>query len=143
MSRKAEQGDRVRVHYTGKLDSGEVFDSSRQREPLEFQLGAGQVIGGFDRAVEGMEVGETREVRLDAKDAYGEPREELKLQVPRTELPEGVDPAVGDAMRLQDGSGQQHMARITEVRDTEVTLDLNHPLAGKALNFELELMDVE
>lgn len=143
MDRKAEKGDQVVVHYTGKLDSGEVFDSSRNGDPLEFELGSGQVIPGFERAVEGMEVGEKREVRLEPAEAYGEKRDDLRLEVPKSQLPEGVEPSVGDAMRLQDQAGNQHMARIEEVGAEEVTLDLNHPLAGEALTFELELVRVE
>lgn len=143
MSRKAEAGNTVRVHYTGKLDDGEVFDSSASREPLEFRLGAGEVIPGFERAVDGMEVGETREVRLDPEDAYGRPRDDLLVAVPRNQLPEGQQPSIGDALRLQDAEGKQHMARIADVGEEQVTLDLNHPLSGKALTFELELVDVE
>lgn len=143
MAQKASSGDKVQVHYTGKLDSGEVFDSSSGRDPLSFELGSGQVIPGFERAVEGMEVGETREVRIEPDDAYGQRRDDLRMQVPRTQFPDDVDPSVGDAMRLQDPNGGQHMARVVDTSENEVTLDLNHPLAGQALNFELTLVDVD
>lgn len=143
MSRKAEAGDKVHVHYTGKLDDGEMFDSSRSRQPLDFRLGAGEVIPGLERAVAGMEVGTSREVRLEPEEAYGQPREDLVIDVPLDRLPEGERPAVGDTLRLQDSQGRQHMARVADMGQEQVTLDLNHPLAGKALTFELELVEVE
>lgn len=142
MGQTASQGDTVAVHYTGTLDSGEVFDSSRGREPLEFQIGAGQVIPGFDRAVEGLEVGETREIRLEPNDAYGAHQDNLVIDVPPDQFPPDAEPAVGQQVQVQVAPGQNHVARITAVGDDTVRLDLNHPLAGQALTFDVELVAV-
>jgi peptidylprolyl isomerase len=139
---KAGRGDTVAVHYTGTLDSGEVFDSSRDRDPLEFTLGAGQVIPGFDQAVEGLAVGESREVRIEPSNAYGETQEDLVVDVPADQVPEGMDPAVGQQVQVQVAPGQQRLARITSVNEGGVRLDLNHPLAGQALTFQIELVSV-
>lgn len=142
MAEKAERGDTVAVHYTGKLDSGEVFDSSRERDPLEFTVGAGQVIPGFDQAVEGLAVGESREVRIEPTEAYGEAEKELLVDVPAEQVPEGMEPQVGQQVQVQVAPGQQRVARIADVAEDSIRLDLNHPLAGKALNFEIELVSV-
>jgi peptidylprolyl isomerase len=138
----AKQGETVAVHYTGKLDSGEVFDSSRGRDPLEFTLGAGQVIPGFEQAVEGLTVGDSKEVRLDPADAYGEPQQELVVEVPAEQFPEGAEPEVGHQVQVQVAPGESRVARIAEVREDAVRLDLNHPLAGQALTFDLELVAI-
>jgi peptide-methionine (S)-S-oxide reductase len=124
----------VEVHYTGRLESGEVFDSSREREPLSFQVGGGKVIAGFDAAVTGLEVGGTRTQRVPPEQAYGERNPEAVISVPKDNAPEGVE--AGTQVGLSNGL----TARITEVTDTEVTLDINHELAGQTLNFEVELM---
>lgn len=139
----AQAGNVVRVHYTGKLDDGTVFDSSEGREPLEFTLGSGQVINGFDRAVTGMSVGETRSARIPAEDAYGERREDLLLEVDRQQIPEGIDLEVGTRLQLQQGDGQAVPVMVTELADDTVTLDANHPLAGHDLIFDLELVAVD
>jgi FKBP-type peptidyl-prolyl cis-trans isomerase 2 len=143
MSRQANNGDLVSVHYTGKLEDGTVFDSSREGEPLEFKLGSGAVIAGFDQAVTGMEVGDSREIRIAPEDAYGERREEMQLQVPRSQLPEGLDPEEGEMLGVQVAPGQQAVARIASVADDAVTLDLNHPLAGQTLVFDIELVGIK
>lgn len=142
MAQKAQQGDTVTVHYTGTLDDGEVFDSSRDRDPLEFQVGSGQVIPGFDRAVDGLEVGQSREVRLEPEEAYGEPREDLVVDVDRDQFPAEAEPAVGQQVQVQVAPGQNRVATIQDVTDDGIRLDLNHPLAGRALNFEVELVDI-
>lgn len=142
MAQQAKAGDQVAVHYTGKLDSGEVFDSSAGRDPIRFELGSGQVIPGFEHAVQGMAVGETREVRIEPEDAYGQPSDELKVEVPRTQLPADIEPAVGMPLQVQTSGGEQRVVRVTDVADDTVTLDMNHPLAGRALNFELELVEI-
>jgi peptidylprolyl isomerase len=139
---KAERGDTVAVHYTGTLDSGEVFDSSRDRDPLEFTVGAGQVIPGFEQGVEGLAVGESREVRIEPTNAYGEAREDLVIEVPAAQVPEGMEPEVGQQVQVQVAPGEQRIARIADVSDDGVRLDLNHPLAGKTLTFEIELVSV-
>jgi FKBP-type peptidyl-prolyl cis-trans isomerase 2 len=142
VAQQAQQGDTVIVHYTGKLDDGEVFDSSRDRDPLEFQVGGGQVIPGFDRAVSGLEVGESREVRLEPDEAYGAPREDLIVEVDRSQFPTDAEPQPGQQVQVQVAPGQNRIATIREIEDEAITLDLNHPLAGRALNFEVELVEI-
>lgn len=143
MTRQANIGDIVSVHYTGRLEDGTIFDSSRDSEPLEFQLGSGVVIEGFDQAVTGMEVGESREVRIAPEDAYGARRDEMQLEVPRSQFPEGLEPAEGEMIGIQVAPGQQAVARIASVADDTITLDLNHPLAGETLVFDIELVGIK
>lgn len=143
MGREAKSGDTVSVHFTGRLEDGTVFDESREGDPLQFEVGADQVIDGFDRAVAGMEVGESREAELDPEEAYGQREDELVFAVPRERLPEGFDPEVGDELAVEIEDGREVPGRVAEVSDDAVTLDLNHPLAGRSLVFEIELVDVE
>ena len=138
----AKSGDTVKIHYTGTLDDGTQFDSSEGREPLEFELGAGQVIPGFDAAVDGMDVGENKSVRIEAGSAYGERHDQLVQQVPRSALPEEITPEVGMALQSQSPEGQVANLVITEVTDETITVDANHPLAGQALNFDIELVAI-
>ena len=138
----ARSGDTVRIHYTGTLADGTVFDSSRGREPLAFTLGSGQVIAGFDEAVTGMAVGDAQTVTIPAELAYGPRREELVRALPREQFPPGLEPAVGQ--QLQVGGGPQPMVvTVRDVRDDAVLLDANHPLAGEDLTFALELVAIE
>ncbi len=132
----AEDGDFVSVHYTGTLDDGSQFDSSEGREPLQFIVGSGQVIPGFDEAVRGLAIGESRTVRIEPADAYGEIDPALIQEVPLDRLPEGV--AVGDQLATQAGQP----VVITELSDTAAMIDFNHPLAGEALTFEVELVSI-
>lgn len=143
MAQTAKQGDTVAVHYTGKLEDGEVFDSSRDRDPLEFEVGSGQVIPGFDRAVEGLEVGNSREVTVAPEEGYGEPREDLVVDVERDQFPAETEPEVGRQVQVQVAPGQNRVATIAEVQEESVTLDLNHPLAGKSLTFDVELVEIK
>lgn len=143
MTRQAKEGDVVAVHYTGKLEDGTVFDTSREGEPIEFELGSGAVIGGFERGVAGMEVGEEREVRVAPEDAYGVRRDELQVDVPRSQLPPGFEPEAGQMLALQVAPGQQAVARIKDVGEESITLDLNHPLAGQTLVFDIELVGIK
>jgi peptidylprolyl isomerase len=142
LMRQVQEGDMVAVHYTGKLDDGSVFDSSRDGDPIEFEVGSGSVIHGFENAVRGMEVGQTREVRLDPDDAYGPRRDDLEVEVARDRLPPGIDAKEGEMLAVQVAPDQQAVARITGVDGDNVTLDLNHPLAGKALHFDIEVVDI-
>ena len=139
----ASSGDQVSVHYSGRLDDGTPFDSSMGREPLAFTLGAGHVVAGFDAAVDGMEVGETKTVRLPADQAYGERRDDLVLNVPRQSLPDGPEPEVGQRVQLGLQGGGAIDARIVDVTPETLTFDANHELAGQALTFDLELVDIE
>ncbi len=138
----AKSGDTVRIHYTGTLDDGTQFDSSSGREALEFALGSGQVIPGFDSAVSGMAVGETRNVTIEPDDAYGQRHEQLVQTVPRDALPDDIDPAVGMHLQSQSPDGEVMNLFVTEVGDEMITLDANHPLAGQALNFSIELVEI-
>ena len=137
-----EDGKKVKVHYTGTLDDGTVFDSSEGKDPLEFTVGEGKVIKGFDAAVKEMNLDEEKEIHIESKEAYGDTRAELIKQVPRDQLPKEQEPQVGMVLGVGMPNGQQIPARITAVNDTEVTIDLNHPLAGKNLNFKLKLIEV-
>jgi peptidylprolyl isomerase len=138
---EANDGATVRVHYTGKLDDGQVFDSSREREPLEFTLGGGQVIPGFEAAVRGMGPGEEKTVRIPADEAYGERRADMVMVVERERIPENIEPDVGQQLQIAQG-GQVAVVTVTDVAEESVTLDANHPLAGRDLTFELELVEI-
>lgn len=136
----AAHGDTVHIHYTGRLEDGTVFDSSEGREPLAFVLGSGQVIPGFDTAVTGMEVGDSKTVTIAADEAYGPKRDEMILQFPRTELPEGLDPQIGQHLQMSTPDGQAFQVEVVAATDESLTLDANHPLAGKDLTFDIELV---
>ncbi len=139
---QAKSGDTVRIHYTGTLDDGTQFDSSAGRDPLEFALGGGQVIPGFDNAVDGMAVGENKTVTIPADEAYGQRHEQLVQQVSRSALPDEIEPAVGMQLQSQSPEGQVMMLVVTEVGDESITVDANHPLAGQALTFDIELVEI-
>jgi len=142
----AESGDTVQVHYTGKLVEGEMFDSSRQegREPLEFVLGSGSVIPGFDAAVTGMTIGENKTVTIPVDDAYGPRRDDLVLAANRSELPPDFEPSIGETLMMQTGEDDPPVpVTIVEMDDTTVSLDANHRLAGQDLVFELELVGIK
>ena len=139
---QAKSGDTVKIHYTGTLDDGSEFDSSAGREPLEFSLGAGQVIAGFDSAVGGMTVGDSKTVTIPAGEAYGERHEQLIQQVAKSSLPDDMKPEVGTQLQSQSPDGQIMNLVVSEVADDTVTLDGNHPLAGQALTFAIELVAI-
>ena len=139
---QAKSGDTVRIHYTGTMDDGTQFDSSDGRDPLEFSLGGGQVIPGFDSAVDGMAVGENKSVTVQPDQAYGERHEQLVQQVPKSALPEDMEPAIGMQLQSQSPDGQVMNLVITEVADETITVDANHPLAGQALTFAVELVEI-
>jgi len=139
----AETGDTVKVHYTGTLDDGTQFDSSVGKDPLEFTLGQGQVIPGFEEAIIGMKIGESKTVNIPAAEAYGEYRDDFVMEVSRDELAEDIDPMVGMQLELKTTDGNSIIARIIEVTDTMLTLDANFPLAGEDLTFEIELVSIQ
>ena len=136
---QVKNGDTVKVHYTGTLADGTVFDSSLEREPLEFTLGEGQLIPGFEKTVLGMSAGESRTVTIPAEEAYGPYREEMVLEVPRTQLPADMEPQVGMQLQIGEEQGEEMVVQITQVSDSNITLDANHPLAGKDLTFNIQL----
>ncbi|HYE14250.1 MAG TPA: peptidylprolyl isomerase [Pyrinomonadaceae bacterium] len=142
MPDRAKNGDIVRVHYTGRLEGGETFDSSRDGDPLEFRVGAGEVIPGFDEAVRGMAEGESRTVEIEADDAYGQRREGLVAQVERASAEFPQEPQVGMNFILPLEGGSQLEVVVTEVTPEHVTIDGNHPLAGKKLIFDVELVEI-
>jgi len=139
---QAKSGDTVKVHYTGTLEDGDEFDSSAGREPLEFTLGSGQVIAGFDNAVDGMAAGESKTVTIPPDEAYGDRHEQLVQQVPRTSLPDDMTPEVGMQLQSQSPDGQIMNLIISEVAEESITVDANHPLAGQALTFAFELVEI-
>ena len=139
---QAKSGDTVRIHYTGTLDDGTEFDSSAGRDPLEFALGGGQVIPGFDSAVDGMTVGENKTVTIPADQAYGDRHEQLVQEVPKNALPEEIEPAVGMQLQSRSPEGQVMNLVVTEVAEETITVDGNHPLAGQALTFAIELVEI-
>lgn len=138
----AKSGDTVRVHYTGKLEDGSVFDSSDGRDPLEFTVGSGQVIPGFDQAVAGMSPGEEREIRIPAAEAYGDRKDDLVIIVERAQLPPDIEPAVGQQLQLSQ-EGRAFVVTVADVNEQNITLDANHPLAGEDLTFELQLVEID
>lgn len=139
---QAAKGDTVKVHYTGKLDDGSVFDSSRERGPLEFKLGEGQLLPKFEQAVEGLEPGQSTTAAVPAAEAYGERNEQQVFNVPREQLPQDFNAEVGQRLRVQSEQGQSLVVTVTDLRDDGITLDANHPLAGKDLAFEIELVEI-
>ena len=140
---QARSGDTVKIHYKGTLDDGTQFDSSEDRDPLEFELGSGQVIPGFDTAVEGMAVGESKSVRLEPEEEYGPRHDQLVPEVERSVLPEDLTPEEGMALQTESPEGQVMQLMVTAITETTITLDANHPLAGQALSFEIELVDID
>lgn len=139
---QAKDGDVVRVHYTGTLDDETQFDSSVGRDPLEFTVGAGMVIPGFDEMVRGMEPGDSRTTRIPADQAYGESREEMKLTLTRGQLPPEFKPEIGQQIHLEGHDGQPVPARVVESDESGIVVDANHELAGEALTFEIELVEI-
>lgn len=138
-----KNGDKVKVHYQGRLRNGETFDSSEGREPLEFTVGSGQVIKGFDQGVMGMQPGDKKTVEIDVADAYGEKQQEMLIEFPKTQFPPDLKPEPGMELMMNNGAGQSFQVRVAEVHDDTVILDANHPLAGEDLIFDLELVSIE
>jgi peptidylprolyl isomerase len=141
MDKKIKKGDTVKIHYTGKLKDGNVFDSSRSREPLEFEVGKGMIITGLEEAIEGMEVGEKKDVSLEADQAYGKRDENLIVDVPKDKLPEGLEPEKGMPLRVKNSQGRDMQVVVADVGDEIVKIDANHPLAGHELDFEIEVVE--
>ncbi len=138
---QAKDGDSVKVHYTGKLEDGSEFDSSRERDPLEFTLGSGQVIPGFEKGILGMDIGENKTVTIPPEEAYGPRHPGWPRTVKKDQMPEGMPPTVGTFLQVQQPDGGVIQVVIAHVADDEVTLD-NHPLAGQSLFFDVELVKI-
>jgi peptidylprolyl isomerase len=139
---QAQLGNTVKVHYTGKLDDGTVFDSTASRDPLQFSLGNGNVIPGFEQAVLGMSPGESKTTNIPADRAYGPHRPELVMVVERQQMPEDLSIQVGQPLQIRQNNGQTIPVIISQISDSKVTLDANHPLAGQDLTFEIELVEI-
>lgn len=139
---KAKEGDKVKVHYKGSFNDGEVFDSSEGKAPMEFTIGEKMVIAGFENAIIGMAVGEKKKVSIPSKEAYGEYKDELVATANRSDLPEDMEPELNMVLQANSDQGGAMNVRITEIQDDTLTLDANHPMAGKDLNFELTLESV-
>jgi FKBP-type peptidyl-prolyl cis-trans isomerase 2 len=139
---QAKQGDTVNVHYTGKLGDGTVFDTSRNRHPLQFTIGKGQVIAGFEQAVVGMSTGESKTATIPVDQAYGPRREDMIMTMERSQLPPDLDPKVGQRLELTQMDDQNILVTVTAITDTTMTLDANHPLSGKDLIFDIELVGI-
>jgi len=139
---QVKSGDKVKVHYHGKLTSGETFDSSAGREPLEFEVGSGMVIKGFDDGVTGMKVGDKKTINIKVEDAYGEINPDMLIEYPRSQFPEYIEMKEGTDLMMSSASGQQFQVKIAEIKDEVVVLDANHPLAGEELIFDIELVEI-
>lgn len=140
-----KKGDKVKVDYEGKLEDGTVFDSSKHGDhshPLEFEVGSGMVIKGFDEGVVGMEINEEKEITIEPKDAYGDKKDDLMREVPKDKMPEGQEPKAGMTLVMKLPDGKQMPIKIEKVEGDKVTLDMNHPLAGKKLIFKVKLLEV-
>lgn len=138
----ATKGKTVRVHYTGKLKDGTVFDSSENREPLEFVVGGGNIIKGFDEAVQGMETGTNKNVVIPSEDAYGAKREDMVVDIPIDQVPADINPKVGMDLSIQNQEGQPMQVKVVGVDAEKITLDANHVLAGEDLVFDIQLLEV-
>ncbi|MCB0164365.1 MAG: peptidylprolyl isomerase [Anaerolineae bacterium] len=139
---QAQNGDTVKVHYTGKLEDGTQFDTSTPGDPLEFMLGGGQIIPGFEKAIIGMTPGDAKTVTIPSQEAYGEHREDMVVVVNKAQFPDHITPEVGQQLEMRQANNQPLNVVITDISGEEVTLDANHPLAGKALVFDLELVEI-
>lgn len=138
----AKKGDSVKIHYQGTLNDGELFDSSTDRDPLEFKIGEQQVIPGFEKAVLGMSINEKKTVTISAEDAYGPLMDQLTAQVEREQLPEDLTPELGMQLQMMQETGEPLIVTVTEMDEKTITIDANHPLAGKDLTFDLELVAI-
>jgi len=139
---QAKEGDEVQVHYTGKLEDGTVFDTSEDGDPLSFTIGENRVIPGFEEAVTGMEPGDSKTTEVEPEQAYGEHRDDMVMEMERDQIPQDVDPEVGQQLQLRLENGQTVPVLITALGEDTVTIDANHPLAGRKLLFDIELVDV-
>jgi len=139
---KAENGSTVKIHFTGKYEDGTVFDSSRDRDPLEFTVGDGKTIEGLEQSVVGMEAGETKDITLTPDKAFGDRDEDMVRAIERSQIPEEIDLAVGMPLQVQSPEGESYMVMVADLDEETVTLDGNHPLAGQTLSFDIELVEV-
>ncbi len=140
---QAKEGDKVKVHYTGKLEDGAVFDTSQDRSPLEFTIGSGQVIPGFENAVVGLSPGEKTQAKVPPEDGYGPHHKEMVIEAERSDLPADLDLQAGQQLNVRQEDGRVFRLTVIDVTESKVTLDANHPLAGKDLTFDIELVEID
>ncbi len=141
--KKAKNGDTVKVHYTGRLDDGTIFDSSEGKAPLQFTIGEGRLMQTFEEGVIGLTEGESKKIQVAAQEAYGLRQDKLVATIPFEAMPEGLNPEVGMRLQMRTPEDQLIVLRIVEVSENDITVDANHELAGKDLNFEVELVEIE
>ncbi|MCM4163214.1 MULTISPECIES: peptidylprolyl isomerase [unclassified Arenibacter] len=139
---RVKENDTVKVHYTGKLNNGQIFDSSLERDPIEVTLGQGQLIPGFEKELVNMEVNEKKTINVPKEEAYGDIMEELFHEINRKELPEDIKPEIGMMLMAKNPDGTENQLRITDVKEETIVIDANHVLAGQDLTFELELVAI-
>ncbi|MBN1362046.1 MAG: peptidylprolyl isomerase [Sedimentisphaerales bacterium] len=139
---QARTGNKVKLHFTGKLDDGTVFASSAESAPIEFTVGEGKVLPGLEEAVEGMAVGDAKTVTIPSEQAYGPRRDDLTQEIPRDRLPSDLSPEVGQRLRIEQTGGDTVLASVAAVTDETITIDANHPLAGQAITLELEMVEI-
>ncbi len=139
---KAEKGDIVKVHYTGKLNDGLIFDSSEEREPLQFKIGANQAIQGFEEEIIGLEAGESAKIKVPSSKGYGKWQEELVCKIPHNRLPDSLKPGIGVKLQTNTPEGKSFIVKIIETSDVDITVDANHELAGRDLNFDISLIEI-
>ncbi len=137
------KGRQVKVQYEGRLETGKIIDKTKEGQPFEFTVGNGQVIPAFEKSVEGMEIGEKKEFKIEPENAYGARKEDLVREVPRSKVPENITPEEGRVLKALDSSGQSMLVKITNVTDESVKIDFNHPLAGEKLIFEVKIVDIK
>jgi FKBP-type peptidyl-prolyl cis-trans isomerase 2 len=140
---QVKKGDKIKIHYHGRLTNGETFDKSEGREPLEFEVGSGMVIKGFDDGVTGMVVGDKKTINIPFNEAYGPKNPDMLIEMPKERFPKDMEIEVGMPLGMSDGQGQQFQVVVTEIKDDVVMLDANHPLAGQDLIFDLELVAID
>ena len=139
---QVKHGDTMKIHYTGKLEDGTIFDTSAKRDPLQFIIGAGQVVSGFEQAIVGMNPSESKTVKVPADKAYGPHREEMVLVVDRNKIPKNLKLELGQELQIPQEDGQKTIVAVTNISESSVTLDANHPLAGKDLTFDIQLIEI-
>ena len=139
---KTKNGDAIKIHYTGKLEDGNVFNDSREGQPLEFIVGGGEVMPGIEKGVIGMEPGDTKTIEIPPEDGFGPRRKELVIDFPKSKMPDQITPTLGQRLKMQHPDGGHIELMITDVKEETITLDANHPLAGQTLIFDLELVEI-
>lgn len=140
--KSAKKGDNVKVHYVGKLEDGTIFDSTNERQPLGLKIGDGNIIPGFEKRIIGMKIGETKSITVSPEEAFGQKRSDLKIPFKKSSIPDDITPAIGQRLQFKQPNGTKINVVVTEITGEDVILDANHPLAGKTLNFEVELVEI-